>query len=389
MKIKHIIYSLFLGLAFTACAEVDYCDSEHPHKGSAKFTFDFGEKTGDKPETMGVITYRVVGQSKRLLKVNSTTFDIAGAQSVDLEVGDYKFITFPYDETELEYSDVFKFITEKSADFPLQEVCYAYKQYSKDDPKLRKKLVGWDDYNQYSQYIQPDVNILFYDTTQIVRIDHEKEQTIPFKPKSLSQTIDFYFNIKKKVDESPFVIDKVWAEVGGVPRKINLSNGHLDITKTSKIMFPIDMTDANGNTASVDETPDTETNTSLRCHGQIHVSGLVNVQRNTGESLEDVHRKMYGPGIMQVIIYGHAIDSDTGRRINRRWQGVINLYEALKKARLTVTTVDGKYVKRNTEYGTVNIGTPLNMDGNSILRDNSGGDGLEEWIPTVSINLDI
>lgn len=394
MKTRHIIYLLFFAMLMTACAEMEVCESGHPHQAQVGFSYDWRDYQ-TKPDNMGVIVYRVVGQSKQLVQVNTATQKVNGQDRIGIGEGDYKFITFPYDKSELDYSEVDSFMTHPSAEWPLQSVCFSYKQYEKDDPALRKRPTGWDgktlsawdDYNGYSGlYIQPDVDILFYDTTQVVKAADSQDIMVNFQPRQMSQNIDFYFDIQKIVKDAPFVIDNVWAQVSGVPRRINLNSGHLDITHTNKIMFPVDLTNSKGVTGSTGDNVDTEDNTVLHCHGNVNVPGIVNVQQRYGESLDDVRRKTNGPGIMQVIIYGHA---DKPKKKRRRWQGIINLYEALNTAQLIKITPDGKYAMLNGENGTVRVNAVLKMDGQSILKDLTGGDAVEEWIPTVSISLDI
>lgn len=396
MRTLSWLYLVFLSLLATACTEVELCDKEHPHAGPVTFGYEWGEHA-HKPATMGVLVYRVVGQNKRLVKVNTDDNKVNGRDSLSVAVGDYKFVTFPYAADEFDYSEVQQFIDTISADYPLQQVCFSYKEYEKYDPSLRnqptgwdgKALSSWDDYNGYGGlYIQPDVDILYYDTTQIVRVDDDRVTPVRFTPKSMSQSIDFYFDIQKIVAEQPFVIDHVWAQVSGVPRRMNLNNGHMDISKTNKIMFPISLSKDDGTGVDAETNPDTPDNTVLHCKGNVNVPGIVNVQQRYGETLDEVRKKTNGPGILQVIIYGHA-NQASGSVKRRRWQGIINLYEALSKAHLITITPDGRYAVRGAEHGEVRIEAKLIMDGNSILRDVTGGDAVEEWIPTVSISLDI
>lgn len=305
--------------------------------------------------------------------------------SVDVPRGDYKFITFPLNNMYLDYSEIDEFINKPAAEYPLQDVGFSYKQYSVDDPNLNKPTEGWNDFNPYAKYIRPDVDAIFYDSTQIVHTNADVLTTQHFKPRSLTQNIDIYFTIKKDIKNVEFVIDDVWAELSGVPNHILLSKGYLDITKTSKVMFSTELTpsqkDADGN--------DTPSNKSIRCHGNIDVTGIVNVQRGYGESEADARKKIYGPGIMQVIIYSHIIDKTTGRKIPKKWQGIINLYRTLQKSNLMTVTTDGKYVRRNGEHGTININAEIVLDGVKFSNDDNGNDALDRWRSTEDINVDI
>ena len=71
MNNKKLLYTLLLGATLTSCAEVEICErDEHPHKGDVNFTYTWN-KPEDKPNRMGVLCYRVVGQWKQVAEVNT------------------------------------------------------------------------------------------------------------------------------------------------------------------------------------------------------------------------------------------------------------------------------------------------------------------------------
>ena len=392
MKASNIIYALLLGATLTACNEVDICESEHPHKANAQFTFDLDKYEAEKTDTMGVLAYRVVNQFKCLARVNSTDLNMACSddkalaedrKTLKISEGEYRFYTFPLDDKEIDYSELDDFIASKSADYPIRNVGFTYRQYDINDPELKKKLTEWLDYNPYSKYIQPDASPILYDTTAVINVERDQHITQSFKPKSLSQNVDVVFHIDKKVNKTPFIIDEVWAELSGIPVHINLLSRHLEISKTAKIMFPITLTAKNG-----DKTDSFE-NTTLTCKGNINVMGVVNVQRSKGETIEEAMYKTYGPGIMQVIIYGHSVDPVSGKTRHKKWQGIINLYRPILAADLMKVSDDGLYVTRSRERGTINVTARLSIDGEKIVAPNTESHSFGEWIPTVDILLDI
>lgn len=384
MKTTDILCALMLGATLASCNDVDICESKHPHQGEARFSFDWGEREADKPESMGVLAYRIVGQEKQFANLNTTTLKFAGNKdSIALSVGEYRFYALSLNDQELDYTELYDFIKGNGVDMPITQVGVTYRDYDISDPNLTKKLTGWDDFNSYAKYIQPTTKPLFYDSTQVMHIDRDEHFSYTFKPKSLSQDIDITFAIDKQIDNLPFVIDQVWAEISGVPRYITLSNCHLDITSTAKLMFPVALTSKNGSEG------DSMDNTLLQCKGTISVPGLVNVQRQKGDTEADVMRKVHGPGIMQVIIYGHATDPTTGKTRRKKWQGIINLYQPIKVADLMYISPDGKYVTRKREHGTIKITAKLTIDGEKIISDSDSDNGLGAWIPTVDIQLDI
>ena len=447
MNNKKLLYTLLLGATLTSCAEVEICERDHPHQGDVNFTYTWN-KPEDKPNRMGVLCYRVVGQWKQVAEVNTddltlrligettitpenrpnenpdegdntggdnTGGDNTGGDNtgvtepseptepteptepgtgttpppftptVKIPRGYYKFATFPLDNPSIDYSELEQFMKNDAKDYPLQNVGLSYKVYDIKDPKLNKPL-AWQDFNPYAKYIQPDVEPLYYDSTTVQQVRADRQTTFEFKPKILSQNIDINFNIVKNTDEVEFKVTEVWAEISGVPTYIKMNTGYLDITKTSKMLFKTDIKPSNPD----DNGNDTNENKRIACHGNINVTGVVNVQRAYGETLEDVRKKIYGPGIMQVVIYTEVYNPKTGQTFPQKWQGIINLYNTLNKAKLMTTTSDNKYVYRNGEHGTINISAEILLDGKTVGNIDKGGDALDRWIQTDSdINIDI
>lgn len=442
MNNKKLLYTLLLGATLTSCAEVEICERDHPHQGDVNFTYTWN-KPEDKPNRMGVLCYRVVGQWKQVAEVNTDdlTLRLIGETTITPEnrpnenpdegdntggdnTGDdntgvaepsepnepteptepgtgttpppftptvkiprgyYKFATFPLDNPSIDYSELEQFMKNDAKDYPLQNVGLSYKVYDIKDPKLNKPL-AWQDFNPYAKYIQPDVEPLYYDSTVVQRVRADRQTTFEFKPKILSQNIDINFNIVKNTDEVQFKVTEVWAEISGVPTYIKMNTGYLDITKTSKMLFKTDIKPSNPD----DNGNDTNENKRIACHGNINVTGVVNVQRGYGETLADVRKKIYGPGIMQVVIYTEVYNPKTGQTFPQKWQGIINLYNTLNKAKLMTTTSDNKYVYRNGEHGTINISAEILLDGKTVGNIDKGGDALDRWIQTDSdINIDI
>lgn len=392
MNNKKLLYTLLLGATLTSCTEVEICEREHPHTGDVNFTYTWN-KPEDKPKFMGVLCYRVVGQWKKVAKVNTEDLTLtikefpptAFKSTIEIPRGYYKFATFPLDNPSIDYSELEQFMKNDAKDYPLQNVGLSYKVYDIKDPKLNKPL-AWQDFNPYAKYIQPDVEPLYYDSTTVQRVRADRQTTFEFKPKILSQNIDINFNIVKNTDEVQFKVTEVWAEISGVPIYIKMNTGYLDITKTSKMLFKTDIKPSNPD----DNGNDTNENKRIACHGNINVTGVVNVQRGYGETLADVRKKIYGPGIMQVVIYTEVYNPKTGQTFPQKWQGIINLYNTLNKAKLMTTTSDNKYVYRNGEHGAINISAEILLDGKTVGNIDKGGDALDRWIQTDSdINIDI
>lgn len=273
--------------------------------------------------------------------------------------GLYKFITFNLDTTEYIYQDILQYLRTEDTKSTLQELCMEYKRYAYADSALRGKCAEWRDFNLYGEgknYIQPDITAIYYDSLVNERITQNSEKYLTFAPNLLTQNIDIRFKIRKKVDVIPIVIDSIYADISGIPYRVNLSNDYFDIKQTCKMMFQNYMEDANGNRIS-----DTGTNTELYCHGNIDVLSVVNSHDSTSTK---------GPGIMQVMLYIKGYQPV---------RGMINLYHCIRRANLIDDVGDGIWARKRKNHGVLQIDSDLLIDEKLLISDDGDG-GLDRWI---------
>jgi hypothetical protein len=343
---------------------------------------------------MFVIADRIFNSWKCGLKTDSKTGEVrylingpeateeenSGAEEVtndfSLRTGTYKMVAFNMDDTELDYSDVYTYMSDSKNEFKLQDIYVKYKSYHKNDPALRKPTEVWMDYNPYSQYIQAEMPAVFFDTIESAEIIYDKDIVCQFTPKPLTQDIEITFRIQK-LGAIPFVVDSVIAEMSGIPHQVNLSNGYIDITKTYKMMFKLGMEDLNGTPFEEDNT----TRKQLVCRKSINVTGIVG---SNSASMTN------GPGIMQVLIFATAIDNSTGTefKAKKKIQGKINLCNTINGANLIEYTEDGQHARRRTSKGTLNITTPLRIDGKTITEEEEDN-SIDQWKTCSGIIVDI
>ena len=275
--------------------------------------------------------------------------------------GLYKFITFNLDTTEYIYQDIIQYLRSEEIKSSLQELCMEYKRYAYTDSALRGKCNVWRDFNLYGDdgknYIQPDITPIYYDSITNERISQESQKTLSFNPGLLTQNIDIRFRVRKVVDQVPFVIDSIYADISGIPYRLNLSNDYFDIKTTCKMMFSNVFEDANGNRIS-----DSDTNTELYCHGNIDVLSVVNAPDSAATK---------GPGIMQVMVFVKGYPAI---------RGLINLYHCIRRANLIDDVGDGIWARKRKNHGVLQIDSDLIID-EKMLIDEEGDGGLDRWIP--------
>ena len=376
--------SVLLFLVFSiSCTDVELCPEspeDHPHNAIVTYSFDWGSQSRQRPDSMYVLAYRVINQWKSSVKISAEENPASGhflwplpdslsapgqpdTTRFSLKSGDYKFITFNVDESELDYSHVTRYIRDDN--IHLQDLHVTYKTYAKGDSALRYTLKDWIDYNVYGEsnrYMQPSVGAIFYDTISVRSLRANGQYHINFaRPRPLTQQVKVLFDVRKEISGVPFTVDSIFAEISGIPPTINLSTGYIDITHTKKIMFKTQFQ------------KDTESNTLVHCSADIDVPSIVQ------SSSDDL---VMGPGIMQVMIFCSTVDpqNPTGEKLSKKFQGIINLYHTLKEANLLAYTPDRQHALRSKESGTLNIKAVLVIDGEKILESPDNEAGLDRWI---------
>ena len=405
MKHWFVIVSLF-AVMITSCTDADLCPDpldQHPHSLAVSFSFNWDRdpehsSTLTSRDSMYIIAYRVINMWKSTVAVSSLGTPVKGhyihsdfamnqpseeqstegEQSTEetkpanpevdrflLKSGDYKFITFNRNDSEIDYTSVNNYL--QNDEIPLSELNVIYKTYRKDDPNLRFTIPDWVDFNAYGdpdRYMQPSVQAIYYDTIPVQRLrvnNIGKNAVRPIRfstPRRLTQRITIEFDIKKVVNNTPFVVDSVFAEIAGIPYIINLASGSIDITKTKKMMFKTSFPS------------DTETNSSIHCTGTIDVPTII-------ESASD--DLFMGPGIMQVMIMSSAVDTLTGDTLHKTFQGSINLYKTLTKAELIKWSEDKQTVTKNKDFETLTIQAEMLINGESIIENPDDNSGLDVW----------
>lgn len=420
-----LLLSLFTSIVSLtmSCTEAELCPEpldEHPHYAHVSYSFNWDSLEVDESanhDSMYVLAYRVINIWKSSMVVSSfdkpsrgrylynmleerikpvspdtTVIDsvamdttvvdsvmvdsvIASIDSVDsivdeanlseisfrLKSGDYKFVAFSRNDVEIDYSSVDNYLCHDEV--PLSDMNVIYKTYEKGDPALQFTIADWVDYNAYGdkdRYIQPSLQPIYYDTIAVRPLRANGQYHIEFaKPRRLTQHIEISFNIRKVAGSQPFTVDSVFAEISGIPYVINLATGYIDIQNTKKMMFK-----AEHNMDSVE-------NLLVRCKGVIDVPTIVE------SSSEDL---FMGPGIMQVMIMCSTQDSsDPTKRLNKKFQGSINLYHTLKNGNLMRYTNDRQHVMKRKDSAELEINAIMRINGEHIIENPDDAAGLDRW----------
>ena len=433
-------------LLFTACAEVKLCDTteeDHPHVTWLSFSYNLANMndgaTLNRVDSMVVIAYRVVGQWRTLLKTNiegrgnfisatslttTNTTDTVSNTTTDQEAvkaltddttdsgtavvrpqpgvptandttafcikpGDYRFYSISYDTTEVDYRNFFEYMVNvgETAHTRPADLYAVYKQHEPNSPLLREKLIDWDDYNAYANYIQPDIAPVYFGKTEVMTMEKDAKNPIrvDITPANELQQVDVNFSIAKDVSTSLFVVDSVWMDISGIPYRISIETGHLDISYTSKAMKKMTITNSSGSEG------DKWDNTLLKCTATLYTNGIVQPY-DSEDGKGDAKDRIFGPGLLQAIIFTHSNEQigTTGKLKGKRFQCMVNLYDALTASPSIISSDDGTYYSHYSKHCIINIDKAIGIDGKHITSsaDNEGGVvNWQEWQRTSESDL--
>lgn len=309
--------------------------------------------------------------------LDTDTIPTGSFHDFPLTVGRYWFIALNKEDYELTYDGLADYMNAPIDGLGWRNIAVAYRQFERTDTLLRKLTSVWQDYNNYSKLIQPDIRPIFADSVIAVLNNHQ-HHNITFGLGAATQNIDIFFNIRKDTtNNAKFAVDSIIAEISGIPLRIELHSGYLDTDSTARMMFPMNTV---GNSGTGRKTDTYYGETTFRAHGNINVTSIVANSSPTA---------VYGPGILQVAIFLHAQDPiNPERTVKRKIQGKINLYNSLDDANLILHTSDGLHAKRTAPHGVININATVNINGEKIIEDEQSG-GLDHWMATDNIIVDI
>lgn len=299
--------------------------------------------------------------------------------------GDYKFITLTMDTTEIDYTEIYEYIKAPAEEKLLSDVCVSYRTFGQNDPHMKEQLRNWDDYNQYASYVQPSQRPIVFDMVPLVPVEQGQTTTVNLKPTTKMQNVTVIFDILKKTEKVPFVVDSVWMELSGIPIRLNLTSHHLDITRTAKTMAKMTLTNEDGGKE------DEAYNTHLNCMAQFEVNGVV-APTDSEDGTEDASKRTSGPGLLQVIIFTHSneVSTITGKPKHKRFQGLINLYNTLRQSPSIKLTQDGMFAEQNGDKCLIRITDSILLDGENIKsysNEDGGVKNWDKWTPTSKDDL--
>lgn len=391
-------YKLYIALTLllTSCVKEQLCDIGHPHTSTMAFSYDWSNITQyamPQPDSMYIIVDRVVNQHISALAYDTrkgnghylsdlpTSLPPSnnhGISTFQLQSGEYKFVTVNYSSDNFDYSQLNNIIRNNNS-VRFGDINLTYKTYPITNKHLEQPAEGWTDNNSYTHadgnsanFVLADRAPISVDSSAISRLEANTKYTTHFKPSMITQNIDLFFDIKKDIHDISFVVDSVYAIISGIPHRINLGTGALDITNTNKMIFKTRFVNPaqtpNEKSSTINDTP---ANTKVRCYRNINVLGIAENQ----QSGSDVYA---GPGLMQIIIYTKIFDTTVpGNYTFKKITGLVNLHKSLANAKLQTFNPELKLYKKSREHTDLYISLDLTLTKDNLIG--SGDSGIIKW----------
>ena len=398
-----MVMSLLLCM-FACTTEVDICmNDSHLHLAEVDLSYDLSkfpeEERALLPDSMIVVAYRVVrswkcsfmtsvvdGESSGRYIYNKPYGDISelgnavlknrtasgGADESErlfVKRGEYRFITFNNTLTDEMFENIPTsgwFRTDGVIDSVIynKEIELFYRSHNLKSDLVEKYGKSWVDFNPYTTYIARSNSPVYFQYSDVFSLDDTRKNdvTLAFEKKTQD------FEIRFSINRDSVVVDKIIAEMAGVPRGMNLMTGKLDFSKTYKTLFEVHEAEITGDTWSG----------VTKYAGNISVMGLVSSnspELNTG------------PGIMQLAIYTYTYNNK-GQKRSKIFHVGINMYNTMNRYGYVLAGSDEKIVleiehelniKKNDIYA----------GGNNGADDSESDSGIDHWIIRENLDIDI
>ena len=373
-KVYRTALMLLCLIAFFSCVQVDVCsDNKHAHLGEVVVSYQWPENIGEeRPDSMLALVNRVVNNHYVGYVTDAETseggryifgkmYDEADSR-LQVREGEYRMFAFNHNPAIYNFEGLHE--TEDESINALDMSGLAVTYVGRDCDKK-----GWrDDLNPGLQYIASDIKPIYYaiypnpseakvDSTQKysfgVRVG--ESVNVLLEPQKATQDITFSLPIYA---ESQVTIDSIIAEVSGIPHKMMLRSGKLDIDTVYRMLFQFDVNEdcAQLDTIlNIDEGGAFVEKAFSLCEylSTISVTGLVsNKNPKAG----------FGAGILQLCVYA-SCDNENGGKEEFSSYARINLYNTLTQTPLVVKIDD---VKEGT-YFIKNSGENPNMPYSNTL----------------------
>jgi len=420
------------------CEKGEEGELNHTHKSAVMFRYSWDKMPAsvtDYPYQFYVIADRVINTKEYTFSYNTTANqghyldpipewlaeeENAERESFEVSSGEYKFLTMNYGRTFEEKLNPSRIITSdyvitpnplklSSEDLGMRLGAFNIEYRTYDYAELGEYYVnspfgefnGSVDNNPYTsadenasdeekeakmaKFIRNVTDPIVIDSTTIRWIGDEETSVVEFHPTPITQNVDLYFDLKKKQTSNfQFFVSDVWCVLSGIPRRMNVGTGAVDVSQTDKLIFqtklvdPTKVPDANSEELRpqgwssdriVDNIGkyDNQSEEVVRCYANLNIPGIVENTTYTDAN------KYAGPGVLQIIVkvwvYEQNVDDNNWGWRSRTIMGRVNLHKNIEKAQLLELYDENgqEYWRKAQDQKTVHLAIDATLNQSLIL----------------------
>lgn len=347
-----------------SCTDVEWCGEDEPHMGNLVFT-----ETDDNVEVLYVVAERIVNHKMYLIAHNMKTGTgeyLYNRPEMISEEDNHDLSIYPIGEGEYRISILNSEggIDELLNDYLTQNKTVSsftanMQTYKRTDDEFADilgteiNLSEWKDYNNYSNYVMPCKSSVVSGLIQRMKVPVRVVTECPTVSNIRSAQFNFSININKRFNGEPFVVEKVVAEMSGVPKSIETFTGEIDIADTYKSIFQMQVSEDNYSKGSV------------TCKS---VQEFLTIVPPKSPSVST------GEGIMQLMIY---VTTQSG--VRKVMQAKINLYNTIKRENYIIIDNIEQVARNKRAKISFNIASPITISSESITATPGSSANIDEW----------
>ncbi|MBQ7811287.1 MAG: hypothetical protein IJ394_01880 [Bacteroidales bacterium] len=349
-------------IAAAGCSTVEYTGSKDtPTETFVRYRLDWAGQT-TVPSEMTIAMSRIInavhfscmmdslGTMTSVLR-DSTLVPCDTLTGLTMPNGEYYILAFNRHPDINMLSGYQAFISDKAAS--MRDMYISAMRYS--DAEISGLLGERTDFNPTQGYIR-EVKPTWIDVRK-ANIHPDIDTVVTMTPVPLTQNIRFSIAVET---EPGVEIEKVTAEISGVPETVQLMTGHISDTLTHRVPFSMEPSGTRG--------------TAQTYEGSVCVLGLFPSMDATFST---------GPGILQIAVKAKAAGHE------RTFRAGINLKQSITEAG-TVTKVSetDRLYRIGVSEAVIDIDAKLRIEQNQIVLDGNGL-GVEVWFEKGDLEFEI
>ena len=393
--------------SLVSCVKINLCvEDEHEHEGYVKVVYHWPEDVGrERPDSMLLFVNRVA-DTQWTGYVTETNISVDGGSrsesayrdddTIAVSAGVYRMFAFNNASPGYRFCNFYgDGETQHLGAMGIHDFSISYVGHELTDPHIGPYGEDWVDFNPYTKYIATDVKPVYrafnenYGAQEWAsfNVSAEEEVEVHLYPRKMTQDITIAFPV---YTDEQVVVDSIIAEISGIPHKMYVCTGIIEIDTTYKMLFEFDVDRDNAKDVTLQvQDKDVVADRRFRqldCRATISVLGLLPNEEPTFPR---------GAGVLQLCIHSHVTD-ESGEVKRKNQYAKINMYNTIKNAHLLITDEQGNVIQNPGTYPELKRTDTLRIEESRliiteelILETYDDDNPLDTWVKDENGRLEV